>query len=171
MLRWYDQIHDLRWVAIRYFNAAGAALDGSLGEEHDPETHLIPNVIKAMQEGREFKLFGNDYNTPDGTCIRDYIHVEDLATAHIAALDGLAAGRHSDVYNAGTGKGYSNHEVIAMIEQVSGQKVNTIVASRRPGDPDELVADATKFQNEMGWKPVHSDLETIVKTAWAWHNR
>jgi len=123
MLRWYDQIHGLRSIIIRYFNAAGALPDGSLGESHRPETHLIPNILLAVKEKRPFKLFGNDYPTPDGTCIRDYIHVLDLASAHIIALNALINGHKSDIYNTGTGEGYSNRQIVDMVEKVTGEKV------------------------------------------------
>jgi len=168
-LKWFEQIHNLRSIIIRYFNAAGAALDGSLGEDHQPETHIIPNIIKAVQQDSEFTLFGDDYNTPDGTCVRDYIHVEDLATAHIVALDALTKGQKTTDYNAGTGQGYSNKQIVEMVEKVSGKKVNLKIGPRRQGDPDELIADSSKLQSQLDWKPEHSDLETIIQTAWNWH--
>jgi UDP-glucose 4-epimerase len=171
MLAWYGQIHNLRSIAIRYFNAAGATLDGSLGEAHNPETHLIPNIIKSVLQKKEFTLFGDDYDTPDGTCIRDYIHVLDLAKAHIVALEALVQGHKSDVYNAGTGQGFSNRQVVDMVEKVSGQKVNIKINPRRPGDANQLIADSAKLQKEFGWSPKYSDLETIVKTAWDWHSK
>ncbi|MGI5828535.1 MAG: NAD-dependent epimerase/dehydratase family protein, partial [Patescibacteria group bacterium] len=142
-----------------------------LGESHDPESHLIPNIMKAVLEDREFTLFGDDYNTPDGTCVRDYIHVLDLASAHILALEALEKGHKTGVYNAGTGKGYSNKEIIAMIEKVSGRQVKVKVSPRRLGDADILVADSSKLQKEINWKPQYSDLETIIETAWQWHNK
>lgn len=169
MLRWYEKPHGLRSISIRYFNAAGATLDGKHGEDHDPESHLIPNIIKAQQEGGEFTLFGNDYPTEDGTNIRDYIHVIDLAAAHIAALEKLQDGAPSTTYNAGTGQGYSNKQVIDMVEQVSGKPVRFKIEPRRPGDADELVADVAKIKAELSWEPQHSDLETIIKTAYTWH--
>ncbi|NMC36492.1 UDP-glucose 4-epimerase GalE [Candidatus Beckwithbacteria bacterium] len=171
MLRWFDQIHHLRSITIRYFNAAGALLDGSLGEAHEPESHLIPNIIKAVQEKREFTLFGDDYETFDGTCVRDYIHVLDLASAHIMALQVLSEGHATNVYNAGTGQGYSNKQIIEMVEKVTGQSVRVNISQRRPGDANELIADSTKLQQDLGWKPQYSDLETIVTSAWKWHNR
>lgn len=171
MLRWFSEIHNLRSIAIRYFNAAGALPEGKLGESHDPESHLIPNIMKAVLEDREFTLFGDDYNTPDGTCVRDYIHVLDLASAHILALEALEKEHKTGVYNAGTGKGYSNKEIIAMIEKVSGRQVKVKVSPRRPGDADILVADSSKLQKELNWKPQYSDLETIIETAWQWHNK
>lgn len=171
MLRWYDQIHGLKSMVIRYFNAAGALLDGSLGEAHEPETHLIPNVMKAAMTGQPIRLFGQDYPTPDGTCIRDYIHVLDLASAHIVTLDALTKGHPSNVYNAGTGKGYSNREVIQMVEAVSSKKIEVKVEPRRPGDPDQLIADSSRLQQELGWRPQYSDLRTIIESAWKWHSQ
>ncbi len=168
-LKWYDQVHELKYVALRYFNAAGASLDGSTGEAHLPESHLIPNVIKAVIEDRDFGLFGDDYNTPDGTCVRDYIHVKDLALAHVMALELLRKEGQSSIFNAGTGKGYSNKEVVEMVEKVSGKKIEVKIMDRRPGDADELVADVSKIKEKLGFKAQHSDLENIVKTAWKWH--
>ncbi len=169
LLQFYDRTEAVRSISLRYFNAAGATLDFKMGEAHRPESHLIPNVIKAVLKNKEFVLHGNDYPTKDGTCVRDYIHVADLAQAHILALKALASGHPTDVYNVGTGKGYSNLEVIKMIEKVSGKKVKLKIGPRRPGDANELVADPAKIKQELGWRPQHSDLETIVTTAWNWH--
>lgn len=169
LLGFYDRTEGVRSISLRYFNAAGGALDAKMGEAHRPESHLIPNVIKAVLENKEFTLHGNDYPTKDGSCIRDYIHVLDLAQAHILALDTLANGHKTDVYNLGTGQGYSNLEVITMIEKVSGRKVKLTIGPRRPGDANELIADPSKFQKEFSWQPKHSNLETIVTTAWNWH--
>jgi len=169
MLQWFETPYNLRSICIRYFNAAGAVEDGSLGEDHDPESHLIPNIIKAQLEDQEFKLFGGDYPTPDGTCVRDYIHVTDLADAHIKALEALHSGAKSTVYNAGTGTGYSNKQIVKMVERVSGKPVKISIVSRRPGDANELVADVTKIKKELNWSPQHSDLETIIRTAYAYH--
>jgi len=171
MLKWFDKCHNLRSISIRYFNAAGATLDGLLGEAHDPESHLIPNLLQAVKENKEFILYGTDYKTPDGTCIRDYIHVLDLAKTHILALEALENGHKTDTYNAGAGKGYSNKQVIDMVEKVIGKKVKVKTGPRRAGDADELAADPTKFQKEFSWKPQYSGLETIVQTAWQWHRR
>jgi len=171
MLEWYDRVNDFKSIAIRYFNAAGASLDGRLGEAHNPESHLIPNVIKAVMEEKEFNLFGDDYPTKDGTCIRDYIHVLDLAEAHILALKALEKGHKSDVFNAGGGRGYSNREVIEMVKRVSGKDLKVKVVPRRPGDANELVADSNKLQKELNWQPKYSDLKTIVETAWKWHSK
>ena len=170
MLEWYDKIHDLKSISLRYFNASGASLDGKLGEAHQPESHLIPNVIKSIIKDKEFNLFGDDYSTPDGTCIRDYIHVVDLAQAHILALKALDRGHKSDVLNAGTGKGYSNRQVMEMVEKVSGKKLKVKVLPRRPGDANTLVADNGKIKKELRFAPKYSDLKTIVESAWKWHN-
>jgi len=170
ILKFYDMTHGLRSISIRYFNAAGATLDGKLGEAHRPESHLIPNVIKAVLENKAFKLFGDDYPTPDGTCIRDYIHVLDLAEVHILALKALGKGHKTDVYNAGAGKGYSNKQVIETVKAVSGKDLRVKIEPRRPGDANELVADSGKLKKEFKWRPKHSDLKTIVETAWKWHS-
>lgn len=171
ILGWYDKIYQMRSISLRYFNAAGATLDGKIGEAHHPETHLIPNILQAVKEGREFVLNGNDYDTPDGTCIRDYIHVLDLASAHILALRALERGHKLEVYNVGTGRGYSNKEVTEMVKKVTGQDLKIKVGPRRPGDVDSLVADCHKFAKEFSWQPKYSDLETIIKTAWSWHQK
>jgi len=161
--------HGLRWAALRYFNASGADPDGGIGECHDPEIHLIPSCLEAACGMRErLSLFGTDYPTPDGTCVRDYIHVTDLGDAHRRAIEALLEGRQVGARNLGTGRGHSNREVIAAVERVTGRRVPFVEAERRPGDPPELVADASAFRNEFGWQPRHSDLDTIVSTAWAW---
>jgi UDP-glucose 4-epimerase len=164
----YDAAYGLRFTSIRYFNAAGAALDGSIGEAHPDESHLIPNVIKKAMSGEEFTLFGNDYETPDGTCVRDYVHVLDLAENHSLALQRLMDGGTSAFYNAGAGRGYSNKEVIDTIEKETGLKVNIKIEPRRAGDANALYADITKIQNELGWSPKYS-LTDIVKSAYLWH--
>jgi UDP-glucose-4-epimerase GalE len=169
LLAFYGRTENFKSVSLRYFNAAGATLDATWGEAHEPESHLIPNVIKAILKNKEFNLFGNDYPTKDGTCIRDYIHVLDLAEAHLLALKALDSETPTRAYNVGTGHGYSNLEVISMIESVSGSKVKLKVQPRRPGDANELVADPTKIKQELNWQPHHSDLKTIVSTAWNWH--
>jgi UDP-glucose 4-epimerase len=170
ILQWYDQLKGLRSVCLRYFNAAGASVDGKLGEKHKNETHIIPLAIRAVQQNKPFTLFGEDYNTKDGTCVRDYIHIEDLCNAHLKALEYLKDGGKTERFNVGTGNGYSNKEIVKMIEQVSGQKMEVQIEDRRPGDANELVADATRIETTLGWKPAHSDLETIIKTAWEFHN-
>jgi len=169
LLHWYHKAHKINSVALRYFNASGAAMDGSMGEMHDPETHIIPNAIKAVIEGRPFTLFGTDYPTKDGTAIRDYIHVLDLAEAHILALKKVRIDGGEYSFNVGTGMGYSNQEVVSMVEKISEKKIEIHVESRRTGDPVELVADVDKIKKELHFKPVHSELETIVSSAWKWH--
>lgn len=169
MLLEYDKKYGLKSISIRFFNAAGATAE--LGEDHHDESHLIPNIIKAQQENREFTLFGNDYPTKDGTCVRDYIHVLDLAEAFRLAGENLVKGGTTTAYNAGTGKGYSNLEIIKMVEQVSGKPVMVKFEPRRPGDANELVADSTRLQNELGWTPKHSDLESIVRSAYIYHSK
>ncbi len=171
LLRWFDEIHGIRSIALRYFNASGADPRGRTGEEHDPETHLIPLMFRAIQSGQPLTLFGGDYPTPDGTCIRDYIHVTDLARAHMAALEALAAGAPSSRYNVCTGRGFSVQEVLAAVERVTGHKVPHTIGPRRDGDPSELVADSSRLQNELRWKAEYSGLETIIETAWRWANR
>ena len=171
MLRWFDAIHQLRSVALRYFNACGADPAGDLGEEHEPETHLIPLLLRAVITGEAVTVFGDDYDTPDGTCIRDYIHVNDLARAHILALDHLMAGGASDQFNAGTGTGYSVLEVIRAVEEVTGRKVPYTVGRRREGDAARLVAASGKLEKELGWRRNFSDLRTIVEHAWNFAER
>jgi UDP-glucose 4-epimerase len=169
MLADAQRAHGLRWAALRYFNAAGADPGGDLGECHDPETHLIPVALEAAAGLRDrFELFGADYPTPDGTCIRDYVHVTDLADAHVLATEALLAGRTLGALNLGTGRGHSNREVLAAVERAVGAPVPVRDAPRRPGDPPQLVADARRFRRDLGWQPRHSELETIVASAWAW---
>jgi UDP-glucose 4-epimerase len=171
ILQWFHKVKGLNFVALRYFNASGAALDGSTGERHNPETHIIPNVIKSALHGTPFRLFGDDYDTPDGTCIRDYIHVLDLCEAHILALEKLGGKGGSGSYNVGTGKGYSNREIVEMVKKVSGVELEVEIGERRAGDPNQLIADASKIKEEFGFSPKHSDLETIIRTAWEWHKK
>jgi UDP-glucose-4-epimerase GalE len=166
LLGWFDRIHQLTSVCLRYFNAAGSAPDGALGERHEPETHLIPLILRAVLSGQPVTVFGDDYATPDGTCIRDYIHVEDLAEAHILALEYLLAGGASDQFNVGTGFGHSVMEVIRAVEEVTGQKVPYVMGTRREGDPPRLVASSGKLQSKLGWQPRSSELKTIVQHAW-----
>jgi UDP-glucose-4-epimerase GalE len=166
----FDHAHALRHVALRYFNAAGADPDGEIGERHDPETHLIPLAIQAAQGRRgELAIFGTDYPTPDGTAVRDYIHVTDLADAHVLALDYLLDGGASIALNLGTGQGYSVREVIDTIERVAARPVPAREAPRRAGDPPVLVAAPDRAMALLGWRPVHSDLPRIIETAWSWH--
>src|SRR5271154_443965 len=169
LLHWFGVVHGLKWTALRYFNAAGADPDGQLGEEHDPEPHLIPVAIAAALGQRgALEIYGTDYDTPDGTAIRDYLHVTDLGTAHVAALRYLQQGGESTAFNLGTGKGHSVREVIAMVERVSGKPVPAREVGRRAGDPPALVADAGKSAKLLHWTPQHSTLEEIVRTAWEW---
>ncbi|MDX1648557.1 MAG: UDP-glucose 4-epimerase GalE [Myxococcota bacterium] len=164
-----ERAHGLRWAALRYFNASGADPEGGLGECHDPETHLIPLALEAAAGLRpRLQLFGTDYPTRDGTCVRDYVHVTDLATAHALSVESLLAGGRSGPYNLGTGSGTTNREVLDAVARVTGRSVPADEAPRRPGDPAALVADATRFRRDLGWEPRHSDLDTIVRTAWAW---
>jgi len=168
ILRDYDRAYGLRFVALRYFNAAGASRDCRLGESHEPETHLIPLVLQAAKNGGAVDVYGEDYPTPDGSCIRDYIHVEDLATAHVAAVEWLSAGDESDAFNLGTGHGYSVKEVIEAARKITGRSIRVNLAPRRAGDPPALVADAQKAYRTLNWKPEHSELQTIIETAWQW---
>lgn len=165
-----EENNSVSYAALRYFNAAGGALDGQLGEKHNPETHIIPLAIKAALSGAEFSLYGTDYATPDGTCVRDYIHVLDLAEAHLLSLNKLMSVPGGYNYNVGVGKGYSNREVIDMVQKISGKQIIISEKTRRAGDSDQLVADPTKINQELGFSPKYSDLETIVKTAWDWHS-
>ncbi len=158
----------LDYVALRYFNAAGAAADAEIGEWHEPETHLIPNVLLAIREGRPVQVFGTDYDTADGTCVRDYVHVEDIAAAHLLALDHLQQKQASLAVNIGSGRGYTVREVIACCEQVSGRRVEVQSMPRRPGDPARLFADSGRARALLGWAPKHQDLVAIVTSAWRW---
>jgi UDP-glucose-4-epimerase GalE len=166
MLKWLDSCSGLRSIALRYFNACGADPESGLGEEHEPETHLIPLMIRAVVSKNPMTIFGNDYETPDGTCIRDYIHVTDLAEAHVAAIEKLLAGGASDVFNVGTGAGQSVLQVMQAVEHVTGQKVPHEIGPRREGDPPVLVANSDKLKRTLGWKPKFTDLNDIVTTAW-----
>ncbi len=168
---WYSGAYGLRYASLRYFNAAGADLAGKIGEDHHPETHLIPLVLKAaMGSVASLAIFGTDYPTPDGTCVRDYIHVSDLAVAHALALDALSAGRDRAVYNLGNGNGYSVLEVIRTAEEVIGKPINVKYGPRRPGDQAVLVAGSGRIKKELGWRPRFADLKSIIETAWLWHS-
>lgn len=172
ILYWMELSYGLKWVALRYFNAAGAMLDGSLGEDHQEETHLIPLILKtALGQRDRIQVFGNDYDTLDGTCIRDYIHVLDLAEAHIVALSVLEKNEKSEIYNVGTGAGFSVNEVINTAKQVTGKEIKVEIAQRRQGDPDQLIAKVEKIKNNLGWIPRYSQLDTIISSAWEWHSR
>jgi UDP-glucose 4-epimerase len=166
-----DACRGLRSVVLRYFNACGAEPDLGLGEEHEPETHLIPLLFRAIKTGRPIQIFGDDYPTPDGTCVRDYIHVSDLAQAHIMALEHLLAGGASSAFNVGTGTGHTVRDVIRAVEEVTGEKVPYTIAPRREGDAAELTADSRKLRDALGWKPVRSDLRDIVRDAWVFFSR
>ncbi len=167
-LAWLDRIHGLRYAALRYFNAAGATAER--GEDHDPETHLIPRLLQvALGQREHLAINGDDYPTRDGTCVRDYIHVSDLASAHILALRALDSG--SRVYNLGNGQGFSNQEVVAMARRVTGHPIPTVIGPRRPGDPATLVASSERIRRELGWQPRFADLRDIVSSAWEWHRR
>src|SRR5436305_11284104 len=166
ILKWYHQIHGLNFVALRYFNAAGASL--KFGEDHRIETHLIPNVLKAaLGEKQSVDVFGTDYETPDGTCIRDYIHILDLARAHILALNAT----RSDFYNLGTGGGASVRQVIDSCRKVAGRKIEVVEKPRRPGDPPRLIASSEKIKSELEWKPQFQSLDAILESAWKWHQK
>jgi len=167
----FERAHGIHSVALRYFNAAGADPDGELGEDHAPEIHIIPRAIEAATGGRGLQVFGDDYPTPDGTCLRDYIHVTDLADAHVRALEAIADTGTSGVYNLGTGRPHSVREVIDAVERVTGQHVPWTLAPRRDGDPAVLYAAAEKAQRELRWTPRFTDLDSIVRTAWNWHQR
>lgn len=172
MIADFSAAHGLRSAALRYFNAAGADPEGEIGECHEPESHLIPLAMQAVTgDGLPLTLFGDDYPTPDGTCIRDYVHVTDLADAHVRALDQLERREGPDAFNLGTGQGASVREVLAAVEAIAGKSVPHFIGPRREGDPAELVSDPTKAMRELAWKPTNSDLQTIITTAWAWHRR
>jgi UDP-glucose 4-epimerase len=171
LLAWMDRLYGIKYCCLRYFNACGAHPDGHIGEAHEPESHLIPLVLQvALGQRDAIEIFGADYDTPDGTCIRDYVHVLDLARAHILALDALATGE-SRVYNLGSGSGYSVREVINAARKVTGHPIPTIEAPRRPGDLPVLVADSEKIGRELGWETNYNNLEAIIQTAWNWHRR
>ena len=170
MMNWTGRAHNLRYVALRYFNASGAHLSGAIGEAHDPETHLIPLILQVPNGKRpKISIFGDDYPTKDGTCVRDYIHVSDLAQAHILALDYLMRGEPSEVFNLGNGVGFTVKEVIDVARKVTGHTIPAEVCPRRAGDPAQLVASSEKAKTVLGWKPQYADLETIVASAWSWH--
>jgi len=170
MLKWADCAHGLKYVALRYFNVAGARADGTIGEDHHPETHLIPLVLAAAQGKRDsLKLFGTDYPTKDGTCVRDYIHVEDLVDAHFLALDYLKRGQPSAAFNLGNGQGFSNREIIEAARRVTGAAIPVVEEGRRPGDPATLIASSQKAMEVLGWRPRYTSIEDIIATAWRWH--
>ncbi|WP_078544261.1 UDP-glucose 4-epimerase GalE [Litchfieldia alkalitelluris] len=170
MLKWAEQAYGIKYTVLRYFNVAGAHTTVDIGEDHQPESHLIPIILQvALGQRDEIKIFGDDYSTEDGTCIRDYIHVSDLVAAHLLALDKLRNGGNSDVYNLGNGNGFSVKQVIEMSRKVTGKEIKAVVAPRRGGDPAMLVASSEKAMTQLGWKPKHDTLEQIIETAWKWH--
>lgn len=170
-LKWYHQIFNIPYAALRYFNAAGASTDGRYGENHYPESHIIPNIIKAGLNNTPFIMYGDNYETEDGTAVRDYIHVYDLVEAHLLALKKLLQEKVGLIYNIGTGNGYSNRTVYEMVREVSQLPIELKIADRRPGDASVLVADSSKIKNELGFSPKYSDLKTIVETAWKFHSQ
>jgi UDP-glucose 4-epimerase len=172
LLKDYDKAYGLKYTCLRYFNAAGADAEGSIGERHDPETHLIPLVLQVLSGRREnFALYGDDYDTPDGTCIRDYVHVDDLCEAHLLALKKLLNGSSSAIYNLGYGTGYSVNKVIDSCKKITGRQMKILKKGRREGDPPSLVADATAARSELNWNPVFDNLDKIIEHAWAWEKK
>ena len=170
MLKWSDNAYGIKYVALRYFNAAGAHESGTIGEDHTPESHLIPLILQvALGKRPHILIYGNDYPTPDGTCIRDYVHVTDLADAHLLALDKLRTGGKSDIYNLGSGTGFSVLEVVEAARRVTGREIPAVTGPRRPGDPAVLVASSSKIRTELGWNPAYDNLEKILSSAWEWH--
>lgn len=171
MMAWFDQVLGIKYVSLRYFNAAGAHESGKIGEDHRPESHLIPLIIQAALGQRpSIQVFGDDYNTGDGTCIRDYIHVSDLADAHLRAVDHLLNGGESDVFNLGNGQGFSVKEVIETVKQVTGRDFPVVISPRRAGDPAVLIASSDKARRVLGWNPTRNKLSSIIESAWQWHN-
>lgn len=171
ILDWYDVLYEIKSAKLRYFNASGALPDGMLGEDHNPETHIIPDALTAAATGKPFFLYGKNYKTKDGTCIRDYIHVLDLADAHIKAVEHIVKEKTSFVVNLGIGKGYSNMEVLRSVEEVTGKKLNIRCKKRREGDPDAVYADNTRARKLLRWNPQYESISSIIQTAWAWHQK
>lgn len=172
MFKWADLAHGIRFVSLRYFNVAGADQSGDIGEAHGVETHLIPLVLQVpLGKRKEITIFGDDYPTKDGTCIRDYIHVTDLIDAHMRALDYLRQGHGSEIFNLGSGDGFSVKEIIDVARKVTGHEIPAVIAARRAGDPSTLIASSEKAERLLGWKPKYNDVETIVKDAWNWHSK
>ena len=170
MFKWTGLAHGLRFVSLRYFNACGAHVSGGIGEAHNPESHLIPLILQVPLKKREaISIFGDDYDTKDGTCVRDYIHVTDLAQAHVLAVKYLMEGGKSDIFNLGNGVGFTVKEVIETARKVTGDPIKAVVSPRRAGDPARLIASSEKAKKILGWKPEHADLEEIIATAWNWH--
>lgn len=172
MLKDCDSAYGLKTISLRYFNASGAHESGQIGEKHQPETHLIPLILKvATNENKNIKIFGTDYSTLDGTCVRDYIHVSDLTQAHLLSLNALMAEGESAVYNLGNSRGFSVREVIELARKMTGHPIPVVETDRRPGDPATLIASSDKIKRELGWKPLYEDLEKIIQTAWRWHQK
>lgn len=170
ILKWCDKAYGIKYTVLRYFNAAGAHISGAIGEDHRPESHLIPIILQvALKQRDKIMIFGDDYKTEDGTCIRDYIHVSDLAKAHLLSLKRLENGGESAIFNLGNGKGFSVKQVIEVARQVTGEEIKTEIVSRRAGDPAILIASSEKAVKELGWKPKYDSLQTIIETAWKWH--
>jgi UDP-glucose 4-epimerase len=170
MMRWFDTAHGIKYVSLRYFNAAGAHEDGKIGEDHQPETHLIPLILQvALGQRESIGLFGDDYPTADGTCIRDYIHVQDLADAHVLALHQLRAGSSSNIYNLGNGRGFSVREVVEAARHITGHPIPANIQPRRAGDPAVLIASSARAASELGWQPKRNSLEAMIASAWKWH--
>ena len=170
MMKWVSRANGVRYVSLRYFNAAGALPDGSIGEDHATETHLIPLILQVPMGRRDhITVFGDDYPTPDGTCLRDYIHVVDLADAHVLALEYLRKGGASDIFNLGNGQGFSVKEMIAAAEKATGRSIKVEIGARRAGDPAQLIASSEKVRSVLGWKPQFTDVEQVIGTAWRWH--
>jgi UDP-glucose 4-epimerase len=170
MLPWVERAYGINYTVLRYFNAAGADKDGEIGLDNENATNLIPKAIYSLLHNGSIEIFGTDYDTPDGTGVRDYIHVSDLATAHIKALERLENGGKSDIFNLGTGKGTSVKEIISAVEKASGKKLDVKISSRRAGDPAKVWADSSKAQSELGWSPKYTNIEEIVATSWNWHS-
>ncbi|MEG0781455.1 UDP-glucose 4-epimerase GalE [Carnobacterium sp.] len=170
MLKWCDKAYGMRFVALRYFNVAGAKLDGTIGEDHNPESHLLPIILQtALGQREKFTIYGEDYETPDGTCIRDYVHVVDLIDAHILALEYLQAGNSSNTFNLGSSTGFSVKQMLEAAREVTGKEIPATVVSRRAGDPSTLIAASDKAREVLGWKPQYTEVNKIIESAWNWH--
>ncbi|MFQ9617347.1 MAG: UDP-glucose 4-epimerase GalE, partial [Clostridium butyricum] len=170
MMKWCDKAYDMKYVALRYFNVAGAQEDGTIGEDHNPETHLIPIVLQAALGKREFiTIFGNDYDTEDGTCVRDYVHVVDLVEAHILAMRYLEGGNQSSVFNLGSSEGFSVKQIVECARKITGIDIKEQIGERRAGDPSKLIASSKKARKILGWNPIRTNIENIIKDAWRWH--
>lgn len=172
MFKWSDIAYGIKYISLRYFNVAGAYYSGDIGEDHDPETHLIPLILQVPLGKREkIYIFGDDYETDDGTCVRDYIHVSDLISAHILALKKLRAGGESNIYNLGNGEGFSVKEIIDAAREVTGHSIPAQIDDRRPGDPAKLIASSQKARNDIGWEPKYTNIKDIISSAWNWHQK